>query len=65
MPKKGGDLRKEEERSVEGPGTGSRFLCLVDSKGRSDAKQAQWYKPPRTLSIGQEKIRSGIRAPSY
>lgn len=53
--KRGGHLRKDEERSVEGPGTGSRFLCLVDSKGRNDAKQAQWSKPPRTLSIGQKK----------
>lgn len=58
MLRKGGHLRKDEERSVEGPGTGSRFLCLVDSKGRNDAKQAQWSKPPRTLSIGQK--RSGL-----
>lgn len=46
---------RQEERTVEGPGTGSRFLCLVDSKGGNDAKQAQWSKPSRTLRIGQKK----------
>lgn len=59
MPKKGGDLRKDKKgRSVEGPGTGSRLLRLGDSKGRNDAKQAQWHKPTRTLRITQE--RSGL-----